>query len=122
MIDCGLYAELVKKLYAADTENNLLVDAHVLVTAIDSATDITIMGFIGCNVGIKQVKCCSAYFEAPCLGINLALGYIDRNDKVIAFRVFDFFYRQVLRVLKGIVFLLPAVLIEVLSEITFFVK
>jgi len=122
VIDRWLFAKFVEKFYAADTEENLLVDTHILVTAIDAAADVAVMGFIGRNIGVEQIECSAANLEAPCLCKNFTLCYINRNDQVIALSIGHFFNRKAFRVLKRVVFGLPSILVEVLAEVALFVK
>src|SRR5262249_25035955 len=58
----------------ADAEDDLLADAHVVVAAVEPASDLPVVGAILGNVGIEQVERDAADLDAPDASLHLAAG------------------------------------------------
>jgi len=122
MVDGRFHTKAVEQLRASYTEHDLLVDAHVLVAAVDPAADVAVVRLVCGNVCVEQIEGCTADFELPCLCEHFALGNIDGNDKVLAVGAGHFFNGKAFCILQRIVLHLPSILVEVLAEVALFVE
>ncbi len=65
MTDGGLVAEGGEGTHAADAEEDLLADAHVLVTAVEACGDFAVFGAVGGDIGVHQVHKDASDLQLP---------------------------------------------------------
>src|SRR5262249_34090949 len=103
---------------AADTQDHLLADAHVGVAAVELGGDAPVLGGVLWDVGIEQVERNAADLDAPDAGPDFAARerHTDQERRTVWLRFGD--ERQVEEVVFRIAFLLPAIDVEILAEVT----
>ena len=105
---------------AADAQDHLLADAHVLVAAVKPGRDLPIFRVVLRDVRVEEIKRhrgppesarCAATTSRPGIGTLTSSGV----PSGLGFRN----QRQIEEIVLGIAFLLPAVDVEVLAEVAF---
>ena len=115
--DDGLLAHGPQSPIAADTQDHLLADAHIVIAAIEPGGDLAIVGIVGRDIGVEQVKRDAAHLHAPDAGPDVAARHGGADEERCAIGLGFRYERQIIKVVLGIAFLLPAVDVEILAEI-----
>src|SRR5437870_4620426 len=103
---------------AADSEEQLLPDAHTTVAAIQTRSQIAILGCIAGDIGIEQQQIASTDLNAPNSGANRTAARFDLSRHRLAVGADREFHWELVEVGFEIFLLLPAVAIESLTEIS----
>ncbi len=115
-------AHRLQRAKTADAEQQLLPDAHAPVAAVEARRQLAIFRSIAFDVGIEQQQIAASDFHAPDFGADRAAACLDLHRHRLAVGSDGGFHRQLVDVGLQIFFLLPAVAIEALAEITLAVK
>src|SRR3990172_2146351 len=78
MPDRRFQAQFLQRAHTADTQHDLLLDAHHLVTAIQTMRDVAIVRAVAFQIGVQQVQRDMANPGLPNLDIELAPRQIHR--------------------------------------------
>ena len=116
--DGGGHAKLDQGAIAADAEDRLLSDSHLLVAAIERVGDVLVGGLVFQDVAVQQDQRHPADLGPPDLAGDAAVGEVDGDmHRLIVFAAHQG-ERHVVEVVVGIALLLPAVRREHLAEIS----
>ena len=116
-INLRVDAEGIQSPDSTDPKDNLLPDAHLQVAAIKLRRDRAIFGGILLDIRIEQVKLNPADLELPNLGGDVSAKNRDRNVKGLVTGL-GLHQRQMIEILVKADRFLPAILVDLLLEVT----
>ncbi len=117
--DGGLEVHGFKRAHAADAENDFLADARVVIAAVKLARDPAIFrARIFGRVGIEEEHLDPAHVDGPQADYNRAGGEADGYGALGSVAIERRLHGQGIEVVFEIAFLLPAIGIQVLAEVT----
>ena len=105
--------------HAADAQHHLLADSHVVVAPVQPSRDLPILGAVLRDVGIEQIQGHTSDLDAPEAGQHLVPRQGDTHQQRGTVRARFGNQRQVVKIVFRIAFLLPAVHVQVLTEVAF---
>src|SRR5882724_3520693 len=122
MQNAGRNAHSFERAETADTEQQLLANANAAVAAIEARGQLAIFWRIPFDVGIEQEQVAAANFQTPDAGANAASSRFDLDGDGFAVGADRRLHRQMIHIGLNVFFLLPAVAIETLPEISLTVE
>ena len=122
VVDAGHDAQRAQRLDAADAEHELLADAGADVAAVEPRGELAVLRAVAVDVAVEQVELHAADVHQPDLGQQRAVAGFDRDGDRLAVGADGRLHRQVLDAGVEILFLLQAVVVEVLLEIALVVE
>ncbi len=122
MVERRFQTHYLQGTVAADTQHDLLFDAHLQIAAIQLVGDVSIFGAVGRDVGIQQVERHAAHLRPPHLGDDLPAGVRDFDGERYPVRPALQGQGQTVEVVVLINLLLPAGCVEILTEVTLLVE
>ena len=120
--DSRLDAQGVEGAQTADTEQDLLADAHLAVAAVEAGGDLAILGAVLLDVGVQQIEGDQADLDRPDAGEDRAVRIGDLNRQGVFGAVDEWTDRHEVEVVLRIVLHLPAVGVEDLVKIALAVE
>jgi hypothetical protein len=120
--DAGGDADGLKSAEATDAEQQFLADAGAGVAAVEAGGEEAVIGRIVVDIGIEKKEVAAADFDAPDFGVNGASASVDVDDNRTAGFSDGNFHGKLGDVGLQVFFLLPAIAIEALTEISLTVK
>ena len=117
-----LYAELPEQPYTADTEHYLLLYPFFIVTSIELIRDVMIRTCVKRKVRVHQEELDAANMSKPGLCLDPPARKVQGNSHGLATAVLHLLNRHVVEVIDRIAFCLPAVIVQVLPEISALVQ
>ena len=84
MIDIFLDAQLLEQQHTTDTQQNLLLQTVLPVTAIEAVRDGLVEVRVHLVVGIQQVELHTTYIDTPYISVNLIVGVRNVDNHRIA--------------------------------------
>ncbi|MNS67621.1 hypothetical protein D3C72_1008770 [compost metagenome] len=117
-----LDAEGAERAHAADAEDDLLGDAHVVVAAVELRAEAAVFGGVAVDVGVQEVDRDAADLDAPDLGEDGAAGQLDVDDDLVAVGRGGRLDRQLGEVELVVLGLLHAVGAQLLTEVALVVE
>ena len=115
-------AERFQSAQAAHAEQQFLMHAHPAVAPIQPRCHLAVFRGIALHVGVEQKHITSAHFHAPYFCIDRTMPGIDLHHNRSAVLPDRRFHRQLVEVGFEVLFMLPAVAIQALAEISLAVK
>src|SRR5258708_16678292 len=73
-------AQGTQRAYPADTEQDLLRDACLLISTIQTCCQFAVTGVIMWDVGVHQVQCNTSHLDLPYPGIHTPARQIDTDE------------------------------------------
>ena len=122
VIGGGLDPQLLQRAHAADAEHDLLLNACVLVAAVELVRDIAVFDAVDGQVGVEQAQADMADMRFPDLDLQHAAGQFDLDVDFAAFLAHGRMYRQIVELGIGVVGNLVAVVVDALEEVTLAVE
>ena len=107
---------------AADAQQQFLADADARVAAVEARGEFAVFRMIAFDVGIEQKQIAASHLHAPDFGADGPAAGLDLHRDRLAVWSDGGFHGQLVDVGLEIFFLLPAVAIEPLAEISLAVK
>ena len=107
---------------AAHARHELLPDADAVVAAVQPSGELAVLGAVAGHVAIEQVQLHPPHAHQPDFGQQTSRAGVDLHGDRLAFAVPSGLHRQVLDLGVQVFFLLIALLVEVLLEITLIVE
>ena len=107
---------------AADAEHDFLIDSHFRIAAVEIRGNHPVRRRIARNIRIQQIQFYPSDIRAPnlCLHASSGILHADRQRPLAFFA--DQLDRHIVKIVLNILFLLPAVGIEVLAEIAVLIQ
>jgi hypothetical protein len=118
----GLDPQGLQGAHAADAQDDLLLDAGVLVAAIELVGDVAVLRPVGGQVGIQQAEADVADAGLPDLHFHPAAGQLDEDVDLLALLVHRRMDGQVVEFGIGIGGDLVAVVVDALGEVALAVE
>ena len=115
-------AQGLQRPHAAHAGHQFLADAGAIVAAVEPGGQLAVLGTVARHVAIQQVKLHPADAHQPHLGQQLAGAGVDADGDRLAVGAQGGLHRQVLDLRIEILFVLPAVDVEMLLEIALVVE
>ena len=112
----------LKRPHAAHAGHQFLADAGAVVAAVEPGGQLAVLGTVARHVAIQQVEPHPADVHQPDLGQQLAGAGVDADGDRLAVGAQGRLHRQVLDLGVEILFVLPAVDVEMLLEIALVVE
>ena len=122
MEDAGGNAHGFECTKAADAEEQLLTNAGAPVAAIEAGSKFQIFGRVALHIRIQQQKGATAHLDSPNLGADQAAAGLDFYDDGFALFADGELHGELIDVGVEVLFLLPALLVEVLAEVALAVE
>jgi len=122
MADIGPQAEAFEGAQAADAEDDLLLDARLLVSAVELVGDLAIARLVLRRVGVEEVERDASDIHPPDPERDLPLREVHRNEDRLAGVVGFELDRKIVEVVVGVGLLLPPVGVQVLAEVSLLVE
>ena len=116
--DRRLYAHGFQRAYAAYAQNYFLPYAHFAVAAVQLPGYFPVFGCIFINVRIKQKQRYAPHLYFPDARINCAFIKLNGHFKHFAVAILYALHRHTEKMIFHVFFLLPAVKVKVLLEIS----
>jgi len=107
---------------AADAEDDLLLDARLLVSAVELVGDLAIARLVLRRVGVEEVERDASDIHPPDPERDLPLREVHRNEDRLAGVVGFELDRKIVEVVVGVGLLLPPVGVQVLAEVSLLVE
>ena len=107
-----------QRLHASDSQKHLLCQTNLAVTGIQPGCDFTRSGRVVQDVRVQKEKGYPAHRYFPDNRIDRSFGTLDRDNQIISRGILYPLDRQVVQIGLGIIFLLPAILVEILAKVS----
>jgi len=117
VIDRRPQPQSMQSTHATDPKDDLLPDAHVLVSTIQHRCYLAVLAGVLGNVRVQQVQRHSADHYLPYRDLDRRVVDIDGNTELLIIRPFHHLHRHLVPVILFVSLLLPAVTGEYLTEV-----
>ena len=84
VVDILLDAQLLQQQHTTDTQQNLLLQTVLPVTAIERVSDGLVEVGVHLVVGVEQIELHTTYVHAPYIGVNLIIGIRHVDNQRVA--------------------------------------
>ena len=108
--------------HAADAQDDLLLQAHFRIAAVELVGDVLVVVLIGGDVGVEQIERNAPHLHLPDLRVDVAARKIHADAERLAVRVRLRLHRHVIEIVVGVALLLPAVGVERLAEVALLIQ
>ncbi len=118
----GADVELAQGAKAADPEQDLLLDAGLLVAAVEPPGEVAVGGGVGVVAGVEQQERAAPHLDVPDAQVDLAAGERDREAQLLAVRSQPGIDRQLFDGDRLVEVLLPAGGVDLLVHVPLVVE
>src|ERR1700674_360083 len=115
-------AERFQSAQAAHAQKKFLMYAHAAVASVQTRGHLTVLGRIACHVGVEEKKIATTHFHAPYFRVDGAVAGIALHQDRSAIFPDGRFHRKLAYIGLEVLFMLPAIAIEALAEISLAIK
>src|ERR1700687_3468275 len=115
-------AERFQSAQPAHAQKKFLMHAHAAVAPVQTRGHLAVLGSIAFHVGVEEKKIATTHFHAPYFRVDSAVAGIDLHQDRSAIFPNGRFHRKLAYVGLEVLFVLPAVAIETLAEISLAIK
>src|ERR1700674_2577802 len=118
----GSDAERFQSAQAANAEKQFLMHADAAVASVQTRGHLAVLGSIAFHVGVEEKQITATHFHAPYFCVNGAMAGIDLHHNRPAICPDGSFHSKLADIGLEILFVLPAIAIEALAEISLTIK
>ena len=122
MENAGRDAHGLERAEAADAEQQLLADAGAGVAAVEARGGLAVFRGVAGDVGVEQEEIAAADLDLPDLGANGSAAGVDFDHDGLAVEPDGGLHGELVDVGLEVLFLLPALFVEVLQEVALAVE
>src|SRR5208283_2135385 len=114
--------ERFQRAQTAYTQQYFLVHTHAAIAAVQTRSHIAVFGSIAVYIGVEEKQITTADFHAPNFRIDRTMSGVDLHHDGSAIDSYGGFHGQVVDIDFEVLFALPAVAIQALTEISLAIK
>ena len=122
VVNAGLDAQLCQQPDASDPEEDLLLDARLLIGAVEAGRNGPVLGRIAGNIRVQEIQGYLADLDLPDVGEERTPGKIDGNLHFVAPIVLDDLDGHAGKIVFRIFLRLPSLLVDDLPEVAVLVQ
>ena len=122
VIDAGGDSQGPQRAHPADPRDNLLTDTGAVVPAVEGAGQLSVLLGVLFHIGIEKVEIDAADGHLADAGVDRPVRGLDLDGDLIAVLVERRFQGDILDLRVDVLFLLPPLGVEILTEITLIVE